>query len=167
MSRSNGKVPKNLGQRNLKRGNVPQATLRAAEDLEAKPARQMPSNPGGNIETVFAARERDKQVKTLAVEDPERVQEELYAEMSLQVMRLTRKLNRTGGPPDRIIIEAWRELRQAGLVVLEIRRSRGSLAEAADFFAELEQRMENLEDTLLADVVVSAIPMAEIDVVRS
>lgn len=155
MSAGNGKVSKNLGSRNLRKGNIAAPTIRQAENSDsAKPAKLPPgqgqgnidpmANPKGNVESIIAARKRDKDLGEIARIDPERAQEELYSDLTVAVGRQLRKLNRAGGEPSRLLIEAVKELRQAGLVVLEIRRSRGSLAEAEDFFGEVGSRVEAL-----------------------
>lgn len=122
-----GRIPVNMGWKNLQRGK-----------------RRVPPPGTGNIEAIQRAREADKAMGDLARNDPERVQEELYAELSTAALRLTRKLNRAGGEPSRLLLEAWREVRQAGLVVLEIRKARGTAAEAEEFFADLDNRVDSL-----------------------
>lgn len=152
---ADGKLPHNLGHQNLKKGKKAavtpfkvNGTIKKGEVL----------NPKGGADVLARARQADKDIMTLARESPEAVQEELYAELSRSALRLTRKLNNTGGEPSRALLEAWREVRQAGLVVLEIRRSRGALDEAREFFAEFDQRIEALlGERYDEDLVVSPI----------
>lgn len=141
---------KNRGQtQNLRRGKVAPNGQHRIQPGEAL-------NPEGNIAAIEQARARDKQIAQMARDEPERVQEELYSELSLAALRLTRKLNRSGGEPTRALVDAWREVRQAGLVVLDIRRTRGALAEAEELFASLSSRLEELAPRLAA----SADPIA-------
>jgi hypothetical protein len=140
-----GRVPLNMGWKNLQKGGKKKGP---------------PPKVGGNLEAIKRAKARDDEVYQIARDDPERAQEELYAELTTTALRLTRKLNRSGGEPSRLLLEALKEVRQAGLVVLEIRRSRGAMQEASQFFVDLDERMARLLD-LAGDELGQLEPLAD------
>jgi hypothetical protein len=146
-------TPKNRGQTdNLRRGTQKSKTetkRSRAEHLEQyrfQPG--VAQNPKGNVAALQAAHAREKEIRAIASDDPERIQEELYKELSVAALRLTKKMNRQSGEPSKVLIDAWREVRQAGLVVLDIRRTRGAMAEAEEFFTTMDGRIGSLNDNL-------------------
>lgn len=102
----------------------------------------------GNAETAARARlakealrSSDEELLLAVSEDPESAVLEVHAQLTLGVRRLVRAWVSKGGNPDRVLIEALREFRQASRDATEYLRARGSTVETERFLGELDVRI--------------------------
>jgi hypothetical protein len=107
---------------NLRRGNVPGADTSAATAARA------------------ALRESEEAMRGPDV-SPDDVVLAMFQEASIAHTKMLRKWNRSGGKPDKILLEAMRETRQLARDARDIVVARGRTAEAETFFAQVAGRV--------------------------
>jgi hypothetical protein len=86
----------------------------------------------------------DQQRRVGDASDPDDVVEELFKEASKATLALIRKWNRSrkGEQLPRVIVDASRETRQLADAYYRILAARGAVAEAQQFFADLDARLQ-------------------------
>jgi hypothetical protein len=120
---------------NLKRGGAP-ATAAAAARARAAKAQQ---------------RESTDRLGEIATDDPWAAYNELHATMTKHITKLLKDEQRSGGKPNRETTDRLREYRQTTEALATYRKNRGSAVEdAREFFATMQERMENAYGSLEA-----------------
>lgn len=117
---------------NLRRGGIQGTAETAKRAREAKAA---------------LAAEADR-VGELAAADPHAALTEMHAIMTRHTLKLLRAEERNSGKPSRDVTDRLREYRQLTEALAEHRTSRGETAEAAEFFGNLDGRVEALRTAL-------------------
>jgi hypothetical protein len=108
-----------------------------------------PGNVEGAARARAAKREheaRDEELAQAVREDPKAALAELHADLVRGTRYLTRRWLNSKGEPSRELMQAWRELRILSEQIMALREDRGPEEEAARFFAQLDDRMRNIND---------------------
>jgi hypothetical protein len=133
---------------NLKRGLIPQphgGALRPRPPLQPGDADRLRA---GQV----AAEERRDAVR----KDPDAALEAVHVQLTDWVVELTKRGKRRGESPDAGTIQVIRELRQTTEAVTELRRAKGAITQAKDFF-------EQLDDRVAAAVQLAGAPQPVVD----
>ena len=128
---------------NLRRGNKPGTS---DKKIELRPAKgggflMPPGSQPGDQARLMEGHRVNEEVKKAVIEDPAASLDQIHAYLTALTVKLFKKAERAGKPPDRLTMDVLKEFRQTMEAVNDERRARGAVAQAEDFFATLDSRV--------------------------
>lgn len=131
---------------NLRRGNI----VGKPAELIPQPhgGALRPAYPPGNPDNFAKSRQREKDTRQRVEDNPDAALDEIHKDLTVLTQKIMRKAARQGEVPPRATMDVIREFRQTQEAVNEARKARGAVAQAEEFFASLDARVEEIATRL-------------------
>lgn len=142
---------------NLRRGKQ-EPKKPFAYGIQAHGGKLVPPPPGGRAENFEKAREDERTKRRAVANDLDAALETIAGDLTVLTGKITKKAARAGDVPDTNTMNVIKEFRMTLEAVNESRRARGAIAQAEEFFASLDQRVEQAIKRMGSPVSPVAIP---------